>query len=100
MTIQSPTVAPERSGATVLLASGLAMVCAAGILYATDLSRAVAVWVSPLGAAMVLSGLWALRTGRRPHRAVLVAIGLTATALVTLGAWVVLIGLNAEDQAV
>ena len=70
----------------VLVVSGILVLAAAVILYVSGASRAVAVWVTPLGVAAVVLGFVALRRQRVPRWAlaglstavvVLVAVGLT-----------------------
>ena len=100
MTTQDATAVRAWPMGKVRLTSGLAVTCAAVFLYATALSRAIAVWISPLGAALFVTGLGALRTGRQPRRALLVALGVVAVALVVLGLWTLFIAIQAEDQAV
>ncbi len=100
MTTQNASSIRARPAAMFLLSCGLAVVCASVLLYATSLSRAIAVWISPLGAALVVAGLWTLRTGRLPHRALLVVMGIAAVALLVLGLWTFAIALQAEEQPV
>ena len=98
--MQSAPAARSRSTATFLLSSGLAILCASILLYATALSRASAVWIIPLGAALFVTGLWTLRTGRRPPRALLVIMGIVALALalIVLGLSTLFVALQAEIQ--
>jgi hypothetical protein len=98
MTMQSAPADRLRSTATFLLSGGLAILCASILLYATELSRASAVWISPLGAALLVTGLWALRKGRRPPRALLVVMGIVALALIVLGLVTFFIALQAENE--
>jgi hypothetical protein len=98
MTMQSAPAARSRSTAAILLSSGLAILCASVFLYATELSRASAVWIIPLGAALFVTGFWTLRTGRRPPRALLVVMGVVALALIVLGLSTFYIALQAENQ--
>ena len=100
MATQDAAAMRERPTGTALLTSGLVVLCVAVLLYATALSRAIAVWISPLGAAVFLTGLWALRTGRRPRRAVLVFLGVLAVALTVLGLLTLVIAIQAENQTV
>lgn len=88
-----------RPMGTVLRSAGLALVGAAALLYAKAVSRAIAVWISPLGAALAVTGLWALRTGRRPNRMLLVGLCVASVALGVLGLWVLSVALQAQDQA-
>lgn len=88
----------SRPTATFLLSTGLVVISASIVLYATSLSRAIAGWVSPLGVALALTGLWTLRTGQPPHRAILLGMGLGALALLVLGLWTLAVALQAEER--
>lgn len=98
MTTQKASSIRARPPAVLLLSSGLTVVCAAVLLYATSLSRATAGWIGPYGAVLVLAGLWTLRTGRLPHRALLVVLGIAALALLVLGLWALAVALQTEEQ--
>ena len=88
--------APEGT-ATVLCSGGAAIVLLGLYLYVTGLSRAAAVWMSPLGAVMLVAGAWAHRSGRPPHRRLLVLMGVAALALVLLGLVTLIIALQAAN---
>lgn len=89
-----------RSTATFLICGGVAVLLFAGYLYATGLSRAIAVWTSPLGASMLVAGARSQRTGRPTHRWLLVLIGVVAVALLVLGLVTLVYALQAVDTAV
>lgn len=88
-----------KSMATFFVAGGLAVSCFALFLYATALSRAIALWISPLGAASLITGLWSWRSGRRPGRVLVMLMAIVALALVVLGLSTLVVALQAEDQA-
>lgn len=80
------TQAPARAPAMGwwLFLSGLGVLVVAIVLYVTGLSRAVAVWASPIGLVAAALGIAALRGRAVPRWAVLL-LGVVAVLLLALG---------------
>ena len=100
MASQSAVRRPAQQSGLAMLAAGLIVLFAAVVLYATSVSRAAGAWITPWGAGTAAAGVWSLRTGRTPHRAVLLAMSVLALALIGLGVWTLLVAIQAEDVAV
>lgn len=93
-------VVRARSTATFLICGGVAILLFGVYLYMTGLSRAIAVWTSPLGAGMLAVGALSQRANRPPPRWLLLLIGLVALALLGLGLSTLVYALQAADTAV
>jgi hypothetical protein len=72
----------SRAGALLILA-GLGVLAAAAFLYASGLSRAVAVWALPVGLTAAVFGVASLR-GRAVPRWAMIALGAVVAALLLL----------------
>jgi hypothetical protein len=79
-------VAPTKTSplGVWLTAAGLGVLVFAVVLYATGLSRAVAVWASPVGLIAAVLGVATLR-GRAVPRWALLVLGTVAAVLLAFG---------------
>ena len=79
-------VVPARTSAVGvwLTVAGLGVLVLAVVLYVTGLSRAVAVWASPVGLVAAVLGIAALRGHAVPRWALLV-LGAVAAVLLVFG---------------
>lgn len=80
---QPATDGPCRSGAG-LAAVGVLLLVVALVLYASGMSRAVGVWITPVGIAALVLGVLATRRVSLPRWA-LPAVSLVVVALVLMG---------------
>lgn len=81
------TTTPMRLSSSVgpvLTIAGLATLVMAAVLYLTGMSRAIAVWISPVGLFAAVLGVLSLR-GITAPRWLLVALGLVVAAMAVLG---------------
>ena len=82
-----PTTPPTRTSVSlgsVLTAVGLAMLLTAATLYLTGASRAVAVWITPVGLFAAVLGVLSLRGAAVP-RWLLVALASVVALMAVLG---------------
>ena len=94
------TLTRARSTAAFLLCGGVAITLFALYLYVTGLSRAVALWTSPLGAVMIAVGAWSQRTHRPAPPRLLLLVGVVALALLGLGLTTLVYALAAVNTTV
>jgi hypothetical protein len=83
MQVSATARRPSRSG-TWLTVAGLGVLVVAAVLYASGISRAVAVWATPVGLIAVVFGV-ASRRGHAVPRWALITLGAVVVVLLALG---------------
>jgi hypothetical protein len=94
------TIAAPRTGGVVVAGFGLVLLTAALLLAATGTSRAVALVLTPIGAALVLGGGWTQTHGRWPARGILITVVVVLGAVLVVGLWTLVIGLTHPPHSV